>query len=86
MFRALDRRSFLAAALATPYLANPLLKIAAAEEPTQPPPLDLHVHLFGIDTATTGCRMSEAITRGFAFLALSHLLKLRVPGKTLDER
>ncbi len=86
MFPVHDRRAFLAGALAAPFLTSSLLKIAVAEDTAKRPTLDLHVHLFGMDTANTGCRMSEAITRGFAFLALTHLLKLRVPGKTLDER
>jgi predicted TIM-barrel fold metal-dependent hydrolase len=81
-----DRRAFLAGALASPLLANAFMRTAAAEEKPQRPTLDLHVHLFGLDEATTGCRMSEKITRGFAFLALSYMLNLRVKGKTLDQR
>jgi hypothetical protein len=81
-----DRRSFLAATLTTPWLASTFSRSAAADENRPRPTLDLHVHLFGLDQAATGCRMSEKITRGFAFLALSHLLNLRVAGKTLDQR
>lgn len=81
-----DRRWFLAGALASPLLASTFMKSAVAEELPKRPTFDIHVHLFGLDEATTGCRMSEKITRGFAFLALSHILKLRVPGKTLDQR
>ncbi len=82
----LDRRSFLAGALASPWCASALMKTAGSEDIRQRPTLDIHVHLFGVGAAGTGCRMSESITDGRAFRFLTEMLKLRVPGKTLDER
>jgi uncharacterized protein len=81
-----NRRSFLAGILASPLLANAFTKIAFSEEIRRRPTLDIHAHLFGVGDADTGCRMSEAITDGPAFRYLMEMLKLRVPGKTIDER
>jgi len=81
-----DRRSFLASSLASPWLASAFMKTTSSEEIQQRPTIDIHVHLFGVGDAGTGCRMSETITDGRAFRFLTEMLQLRVPGKTIDER
>lgn len=78
-----NRRSFLAGA--------GLLAAGAARAGGAPgadgakPTLDLHVHLFGIGDAGTGCRMAKSITEGLQFRALTFALGLNGKGKTLDE-
>jgi len=86
MGRAQTRRSFLAGALASPWWASAIMKPAFSEEALQRPTLDIHVHLFGIGDANTGCRISEQITGDRTFKQLIDMLRLRVPGKTMDER
>ena len=82
----LDRRSFLAGALASPWLASQLIETAASDVPPPKPTLDVHVHLFGVGEGGTGCRMADSITEGLAFRYLMAMLQLRVAGKPLDER
>lgn len=86
MVRILNRRSFLAGAMASPWLVDALITGLGAKETSPRPTLDIHTHLFGLGDADTGCRMSEAITDGKAFRILMEALYLRVPGKTVDER
>jgi predicted TIM-barrel fold metal-dependent hydrolase len=86
MCRAQNRRSFIAGALASPWWASSIMKPAYSEEAPQRPALDIHVHLFGVGDASTGCRMSKTITDGRAFNYLMQMLQLRVPGKAIDQR
>jgi len=81
-----NRRSFVASSLASPLLASGLMEFGSSAEIRQPPTLDIHVHLFGVGDSSSGCWMSAAITDGRAFRFLTVMLKLRVPGKTMDQR
>ena len=86
MTNVLDRRSFLVGALTSPWLASQLVVATGAAACVPPPTLDIHVHLFGVGEGGTGCRIAESITDGLQFRYLMTLLRLRVAGKTLDER
>ncbi len=80
----LNRRRFLALALATPSLANRL--VAALVEPRQPAALmDIHIHLFGKGDGSSGCRLSPAIIESQNFQLLMKLLRLSERAKTIDE-
>ena len=48
MTNVLNRRSFLAGALSTPWLASQLGEANSAFACEVPPTLDIHVHLFGV--------------------------------------
>lgn len=86
MQRALDRRSFLVGALTSPWLVSGWQAAKSADDCVPKPTLDIHVHLFGIGEGDTGCRIAESITDGLQFRYLTAMLRLRVAGKTLDER
>lgn len=86
MTNALSRRSFLAGAMTTPWLAHQLT-LDTRTAPCDPPPtLDIHVHLFGIGDGGTGCRIAKSITEGLQFRYLLNLLRLQVAEKSIDER
>jgi predicted TIM-barrel fold metal-dependent hydrolase len=78
-----DRRDVLAAALGWLGVATLGAPAPADDEPE--PLLDIHVHLFGVGDAGTGCRMQKAITDGWQFKGLAWALGLRKRAKTLDE-
>ena len=80
-----SRRTFLAST-ASPWLMPSFANVTDADEVQRSPTLDIHAHLFGIGDGGTGCRMSRSITDGPAFRYLMAMLKLRVPGRTVDER
>ena len=79
----LQRRALLAGGLT--FLAAPSLRTEANAHEAPDQLLDLHVHLFGIGEAGTGCRMSKAITNGLQFRLMVEVLRLRQRGPTLDE-
>ena len=80
----LNRRRFLAGALAAPCLVQEGL--AAANEAHEPAPLlDIHIHLFGKGDGSSGCRLSPAITESPNFQVLVKLLRLSERAKTIDE-
>jgi hypothetical protein len=79
--RLMDRRLFLGG---LGWLGTAAMSAEGAAPPVAPL-LDIHVHLFGVGDAGTGCRMSKAITNGLQFFLLVRLLGLRDKGKTLDE-
>ena len=64
MTNVLNRRSFLAGALGTPWLASQLMVATDAAACEPPPTLDIHVHLFGVGDGGTGCRIAKSITEG----------------------
>lgn len=74
--KTLNRRAFLAGGASLG-----LAGVSADLKPT----LDIHVHLFGIGEAGTGCRMSPKVTAGLQFQFLVHALGLKAKGKPLDE-
>ncbi len=83
----LTRRGFLTGLAAAPWLVR---QAAAAGEPSQPGPpakiertMDVHVHLFGLGDAGSGCRRSKKITGGLLFKTMSS--RLLREAKTLDE-
>src|SRR5262245_27183495 len=80
---AIDRRAALSVGLGCLGLAALGRPARAAEKPGRL--LDLHVHLFGVGDAGSGCRMSKAITDGWQFKGLVWALQLRKRAKTLDE-
>lgn len=86
MTRVFDRRSFLAGALVSPWLARPWAAAIGDDGGPSQPTLDIHVHLFGVGEGGTGCRIARTITEGLQFRYLISLLQLHKPGKTLDER
>ena len=86
MTNVLNRRSFLAGALSTPWLASQLGEANSAFGCEVPPTLDIHVHLFGVGEGGTGCRIAKPIREGLQFRYLMALLRLQEPGKTVDER
>ena len=47
--------------------------------------IDIHVHLFGTGDAGSGCRLSEAKSKGLLFRFFARKLGLRGRAKTLDE-
>ncbi len=73
-----DRRGFLAGSAG-------LLAAASLGAAEAKPTLDLHVHLFGIGDAGSGCRLAKSITDGLQFRALTFALGLKERAKTLDE-
>jgi predicted TIM-barrel fold metal-dependent hydrolase len=83
----LDRRRFLAAGLASPWLVAG--NASAAQQEARPPAsentLDLHIHLFGIGDAGSGCRLSERIREGLLFQMLEWKLGIRKQAKTGDQ-
>ncbi len=80
----LDRRRFLAGALAVPCLVDQMR--AAAGGPGETAPLlDIHVHLFGKGEGGSGCRLSPAIAESVNFQILSKRLRLSERAKTIDE-
>ncbi len=86
MTNVLNRRSFLASALSTSWLASQSLmpsETAACEPPLT---LDIHVHLFGVGEGGTGCRIAQPIREGLQFRYVLALLRLQVPGQTIDAR
>lgn len=86
MTNVLNRRSFLAGALSTPWLANQLIVATGTSACEPPSTLDIHVHLFGVGDGGTGCRIAKPIREGLQFRYLMALLRLQEPGKTIDER
>ena len=84
MIPQVDRRRFLAGALAAPCLVDQVL--AAAGGPGETPPLlDIHIHLFGKGDGSSGCRLSPAITESANFQVLAKRLRLSERAKTIDE-
>ncbi len=80
----LDRRRFLAGALAVSSLVDQVL--AAASGPGETAPLlDIHIHLFGKGDGSSGCRLSPAITESANFQVLVKRLRLSERAKTIDE-
>jgi hypothetical protein len=86
MTNVVNRRTFLAGALSVPCFASSLIGRSKASACEPPPTLDIHVHLFGVGDGGSGCRIAKSITEGLQFRYLMSLLKLQVPGKTIDER
>ncbi len=86
MTTVLNRRSFLAGVLGTPWLANQLVEANTASACEPPPTLDIHVHLFGVGEGGTGCRIAKPVRESSVFRDLVDLLRLVEPGKTIDER
>ena len=43
-------------------------------------------YLFGVGEGGTGCRIAKPISEGLQFRYVTALLRLQVPGKTIDER
>ena len=86
MSSVLERRSFMRGVLASTCCAGALVNGAGSEEIRKSPTLDIHVHLFGVGDADTGCRISGGITESKNFNDLIRLLKLSEPGKSMDER
>src|SRR5262245_19062623 len=80
---AIDRRAALAVGLGWLGLAALGRPARAAEKPG--PLLDLHVHLFGVGDAGSGCRMQKVITDGWQFKGPVWALRLRHRAKSLDE-
>jgi hypothetical protein len=80
----LNRRGLLAGA-AAPWAASHTAVagggVAAKTEKT----LDIHVHLFGVGDAGSGCRLSKATSEGRLFKHLAGKLRLRERAKTADE-
>ncbi len=86
MTNVLNRRSFLAGALGTPWLASQLVEANTAFACEPPPTLDIHVHLFGVGEGGTGCRIAKPVRESSVFRYLMDLLRLQEPGKSIDER
>ena len=84
MTNQVNRRRFLAGALATPCLVDQVLA-AASEHRETAVLMDIHIHLFGKGDGASGCRLSPAITESQNFQALSKLLRLSERAKTIDE-
>lgn len=84
----LDRRRFLAGAVAAPGLMDQTVWAGDAEtEETESAvgTLDLHIHLFGIGDNQSGCRLSKRLTRGLLFPLLLKKLRVRQRAKSVDE-
>ncbi len=79
-----NRRSFLAGALAAPCLVHQV-QAAASELRKTAVLLDIHIHLFGKGDGSSGCRLSPAITESPNFQVLVKLLRLSERAKTMDE-
>ena len=79
-----NRRRFLAGALAAPCLVHRVLA-AASELRETAALLDIHIHLFGKGDGPSGCRLSPAITESPNFQVLVKLLRLSERAKTIDE-
>ena len=82
----ISRRSFLAGALALPWAVSSVSEASGYDDEFSSRTLDIHVHLFGTGDGESGCRIAESIKDGFQFRSLVALLRLRVPGKTIDQR
>lgn len=78
----IDRRGLLAVGLGWLAVSASTGESAA---PRPAPLLDIHVHLFGVGDAGTGCRMEKVITEGWLFRGLVFALDLRKKGKKLDD-
>ncbi len=79
-----NRRRFLAGALATPCLVDQVLA-AASEHRETAALMDVHIHLFGKGDGSSGCRLSPAITESANFQILARRLRLAERAKTIDE-
>ncbi len=83
----ITRRRFLAGTLAGAALG----RAGWAGEPAKSPPpgaakrIDLHVHLFGLGDAKTGCRLSPVVQKGPLFQYMAARWGLRRRAATVDE-
>jgi uncharacterized protein len=80
-----NRRGFLVGGIAA-FLATSQDEFAWGQgSPKTQKTLDIHVHLFGIGDAGSGCRLSKTTSEGPLFKFMAQQLRLRERATTLDE-
>lgn len=81
------RRRFLTVGLAGTALSclSAATELHSEEPADQGKTLDLHVHLFGVGDAGSGCRLSQQIQGGFLFQELERRLKVKQHADTMDQ-
>ena len=82
---AFGRRGFLAGAVAAFWGASPSATVKADGSAKAGKVLDIHVHLFGVGDAGSGCRLSKASSKSGLFQYLAGKLRLGKRAKTTDE-
>jgi uncharacterized protein len=87
MKREISRRRFffISGTMAASLAASPAAAVWGQDSPKPGKALDIHVHLFGMGDAGSGCRLSKTTTEGLLFKYMAAKMKLRDRAKTIDE-
>lgn len=81
----MNRRTFIAGALAASWLPGRTVGGAAEESRKPAPRMDIHIHLLGNGDSGSGCRMSISVTESPLYILLSQTLRPKERAKTFDE-